>query len=176
MNNILSPACIIFDGEDKPYFPGDTVTGVIAINLLKTEDARFLKLIWIGKAHTGWLTSVDSSCTKRFMEDYCYLWMSEDGLNKMPAGSYTFPFSFKLLDTFPPSFRGDSGYIKYKVKVELDRPKNFNLGVEKMFTVSKKVEISPDILEKGLKFREEKMIIGRIFNKGLVEVLVSKIL
>ncbi|KAK5966908.1 Arrestin domain protein, partial [Trichostrongylus colubriformis] len=51
------------------------------------------------------------------------------------AGSYQFPFSFQLPSDCAPSFEGLHGYIRYMVKVELDRPWRFNKTDKRLFTV-----------------------------------------
>ncbi|VDM76296.1 unnamed protein product [Strongylus vulgaris] len=52
----------------------------------------------------------------------------------LPAGSHNFPFAFNLPENCPPSFESAYGYIRYMVKVELDRPWRFNKKERKLFT------------------------------------------
>ncbi|KIH47283.1 arrestin domain protein, partial [Ancylostoma duodenale] len=87
-------------------------------------------------------------------------WAAPRGAREvLPAGSNQFPFTFLLPPTCAPSFEGTSlglvifvtiiyahaikgirvssgtyGYIRYMVKVELDRPWRFNKTDKKLFT------------------------------------------
>ncbi|VDO62000.1 unnamed protein product [Heligmosomoides polygyrus] len=59
----------------------------------------------------------------------------KEAIKLLNAGSYQFPFTFQLPLNCAPSYEGLHGYIRYMVKVELDRPWRFNKTDKRLFTV-----------------------------------------
>ncbi|KIH58821.1 arrestin domain protein [Ancylostoma duodenale] len=72
-----------------------------------------------------------------YTDDKMVAWSSASGaMEVFPAGSYQYPFTFKLPHDLPPSFEGSYGYVRYMVKIELDRPwYRINKRDNKVFTV-----------------------------------------
>ncbi|EYB91709.1 hypothetical protein Y032_0203g1849 [Ancylostoma ceylanicum] len=117
--------------------------------------ARSLKIALEGRAYTTWevshsrtVTEADgSSKSENYSETYSakviyadekmVAWSSPTGdMEVFPADSYQYPFSFKLPQELPPSFEGSYGYVRYMVKIELDRPwYRINKRDSKVFTV-----------------------------------------
>ncbi|ULU03609.1 hypothetical protein L3Y34_016826 [Caenorhabditis briggsae] len=60
----------------------------------------------------------------------------------MPSGEHIFPFSFQLPHWAPPSFEGDLGFIRYFIKVEIDRPWKFDDKFITCFTVLPSIDLS----------------------------------
>lgn len=44
------------------------------------------------------------------------------GQQELPEGQHTFPFTCALPPTLPNSFEGECGYVRYTIKVVMDRP------------------------------------------------------
>uniref|UniRef100_A0A0K0CZB8 Arrestin_C domain-containing protein n=1 Tax=Angiostrongylus cantonensis TaxID=6313 RepID=A0A0K0CZB8_ANGCA len=59
----------------------------------------------------------------------------KESIKVLQAGIYRFPFLFTLPLKCAPSFEGFYGYIRYMVKVVLDRPWRFNKTDKRLFTV-----------------------------------------
>lgn len=59
-----------------------------------------------------------------------------DGNNKLPVGEIRFPFSFVLPVNIPPTFEGNIGFIRYLIKVKIDRPWRIDNVYKQAFTVT----------------------------------------
>lgn len=56
--------------------------------------------------------------------------------NEFSAGTHTFPFSYELAHSLPPSLKGVHGSCTYTAKAILDRPWRPNEAIKKEFTVA----------------------------------------
>jgi Arrestin (or S-antigen), N-terminal domain len=54
----------------------------------------------------------------------------------LPAGNYQYPFSFQLPLGLPSSFEGDFGYVRYTIKIVVDRPWKFNYEAKAAIAVN----------------------------------------
>lgn len=78
---------------------------------------------------------------------------------ELPAGVHTYPFTCTLPPALPSSFEGELGYVRYTVKVTLDRPWKFDQDTKMAFTV-----ISPLDLNLMEKIGEpEKLVMEKTF-------------
>lgn len=53
----------------------------------------------------------------------------------LPAGSYSYPFQFKLPTNLPSSFEGVIGYVRYTMTAVIDKPWKFDHTTKAPFTV-----------------------------------------
>ncbi|XP_055604276.1 arrestin domain-containing protein 17 [Uranotaenia lowii] len=60
----------------------------------------------------------------------------------LPPGSHTYPFTCALPPTLPSSFEGEWGFVRYTIKVTLDRPWKFDQDVKMAFTVISPVDLN----------------------------------
>ncbi|CAJ0597258.1 unnamed protein product [Cylicocyclus nassatus] len=70
-----------------------------------------------------------------YIKEETVVWTAPHGAEVLNAGSHKFPFAFTLPENCPPSFESSYGYIRYLIKLELDRPWFFNTTDKKLFTV-----------------------------------------
>lgn len=61
---------------------------------------------------------------------------------ELPAGAHTFPFTCALPPQLPCSFEGEYGYIRYTIKVTLERPWKFDQDTKMAFTVISPVDLN----------------------------------
>ncbi|KAL4437943.1 hypothetical protein ABPG74_001114 [Tetrahymena malaccensis] len=147
----------IYIQTDQPfYIAGDTVTGKVHVSTLESFPANILSLKIKGYEESYWQEQHQRTHTVRgsdgqerqHTETYyethkgkntffshqfpLYIWST---YTYMPAGQFTFPFQFKLMETLPGSYY-ESGtdrgceykaVIKYKVKVEINSVNNKKL-------------------------------------------------
>lgn len=149
-----STICITYSNPEAVYYPGTNVNGVVHLELKEAIKARSLRIAVDGRAHTHWSitrsrtyrntdgTSRTESYTVHYSGTVIYAdgnsvaWLSpKGGKELLNAGSYQFPFTFQLPLNCAPSYEGLHGYIRYMVKVELDRPWRFNKTDKRLFTV-----------------------------------------
>lgn len=72
---------------------------------------------------------------------------------EIPPGHHTYPFTCVLPPTLPSSFEGDYGYIRYTIKVTLDRPWKFDQETKKAFTILSPLDLNVNSrLKVNLKF------------------------
>ncbi|GFR92183.1 arrestin domain-containing protein 3 [Elysia marginata] len=60
----------------------------------------------------------------------------------LEAGQYTYPFQFRIPATSPSSFEGQYGFIRYWVKVSIERPWKEDNSVKKFFSVICPVDLN----------------------------------
>ncbi|CAB3411224.1 unnamed protein product [Caenorhabditis bovis] len=151
---------VVLENKTEVFVPGYPITGVVYFKTDETYKARAVKLEIVGKAETNWTESEsyyirDSDGTSRrrsrtitykaevlYMDHEALLWTSSDGENKMPPGSYQWPFSINLPPNCPPSFEGEYGYIRYYLRAEIDRPWRLDKAKKQCFTVSPQIDLN----------------------------------
>ncbi|KAK6042208.1 arrestin domain protein [Cooperia oncophora] len=144
-----SSICITYSNPQGVFYPGTNVDGVVHLELKESIKARSLRITVDGRAHTHWKVTrsrtVRTARTENYTETYSasviyaegesVAWFSPKGSKEvLNAGSYQFPFTFQLPIDCAPSFEGLYGYIRYMVKVEIDRPWRFNKTDKRLFT------------------------------------------
>ncbi|CAJ0597257.1 unnamed protein product [Cylicocyclus nassatus] len=145
---------ITYSNPNGVFCPGSNVEGIVHLDLKEKIKAKSLRITVDGRAYTHWSAthsrkilnkdgstrmenySVPYSATVIYVTGDSLAWASPQGKKEvLRSGSYQFPFVFTLPLTCAPSFEGLYGYIRYMVKVELDRPWRFNKCDQKPFTV-----------------------------------------
>lgn len=81
------------------------------------------------------------------------------GETELPAGAHTYPFTCALPPTLPSSFEGEYGYVRYTIKVTLDRPWKFDQDSKMAFTVISPVDLN--LMEKAME--PEKLVMEKTF-------------
>ncbi|CAO4387502.1 unnamed protein product [Caenorhabditis nigoni] len=184
----LNTFTIVF--EQPEFTPGQNVTGRAVFQTSVAINARYLKICIHGAAHTKWNESEQrhrdcngtSECyyeTVQYASEIDYVsgsiiaWSAKNGNNTLQPGNHIFPFSFPLPVDCPPSYEGFHGHIRYSIRVELDRPWNFNKKEREYFKVVPNFDLNylpygnTPIMQKDVKD------IGAIFKKGIVTMTVT---
>ncbi|XP_041457484.1 arrestin domain-containing protein 3-like [Lytechinus variegatus] len=153
---------VLFAGNESVYKPGEILTGEVRIACDKREEIRCIRLNFSGRSLCTW---TESEGTGENRETVRYTWdhyffneeMIVRGAGKdAPAadritldGEHVIPFQFQIPNaSLPPPFEGYYGYVRYFVKVTLDRPWKFDQHTEKLFSILtvKDLNYEPDVL------------------------------
>ncbi|CAL2031283.1 unnamed protein product [Caenorhabditis brenneri] len=134
-----SPISIVFQNYSHPYYPGDTVLGVVRLKNPEPLDARSVTIQWKGVSKTWGFPFSDLKGKEQHLDGEEIVWKAGVKTHQLAIGFHEFPFKFKLPQTCPPSFHSPDGSTIYKVKVEVDRPLKPNLKTEKEFLVTRKL-------------------------------------
>ncbi|UMM44187.1 hypothetical protein L5515_019389 [Caenorhabditis briggsae] len=185
---IMNTFTIVFDQPE--FTTGQNVTGRAVFQTSVAINACYLKICIHGAAHTKWNESEQrhrdcngtSECyteTVQYASEINYVsgetiaWSAKNGTNTLQPGNHIFPFSFPLPVDCPPSYEGFHGHIRYSIRVELDRPWNFNKKEREYFKVVPNFDLNylpygnTPIMQKDVKD------IGAIFKKGIVTMTVT---
>ncbi|XP_075979692.1 arrestin domain-containing protein 3 [Anticarsia gemmatalis] len=146
----LKEANIYFDNQFSTYYAGQTVNGRIEYVFDSPKKVRGIHVKFKGEAHTEWAESkeeqnsdgkTESTNTMHtgheeyFQISYYLLGSSSGNEIEIPAGKQVYNFTCALPPVLPSSFEGQFGYIRYTVKVVLDRPWKFDQETKMAFTV-----------------------------------------
>nr|XP_054762813.1 arrestin domain-containing protein 3-like [Lytechinus pictus] len=153
---------VLFAGNESVYKPGEILTGQVRIACDKREEIRCIRLSFAGRSFSDWTESEgagENRNTVRYTSDHYFFneEMIVRGAGKDgPAadritlnGEHVIPFQFQIPNaSLPPPFEGFHGYVRYFVKVTLDRPWKFDQHTEKFFSIltTKDLNYEPDVL------------------------------
>ncbi|XP_077990628.1 arrestin domain-containing protein 3-like [Glandiceps talaboti] len=140
---------ICFDRSVPIYRAGENVSGRLIMQVKNTYSIRTLHIVLKGEAHVEWeekSASKKSSSTSTVINDTIEVVNLKKiiiGLkgadivsNEITAGNHEFPFTFTLPTTkLPTSFEGDYGFVRYWLKVVMDRPWMSKPSCKRCFTV-----------------------------------------
>ncbi|XP_041856373.1 arrestin domain-containing protein 3-like [Melanotaenia boesemani] len=113
--------------EAGTFSAGDTVIGEVTFYLTKDTHVKSLLVKAKGEAHVYWTEgsgddSKSYSAHKRYFKDKKYLVGENAKDNKLHRGLHNFKFRLTIPHgNMPPSFKGNHGYIVYKVEAKLSR-------------------------------------------------------
>ncbi|PAV57474.1 hypothetical protein WR25_26892 [Diploscapter pachys] len=162
----LTDSCFCIELTNSPlgvYRPGQTVEGVLRLNIEGEITAPFIRLVFDGHASTHWseseskTDSLGRDCTETtnydaktlYVYEYKTLWSSTDTNPFLPQGKNEYSFTFHLPPNCAPSF-GDSstfltcGHIQYAIYVEVSNSRyrvNRKFG-QKIFSVIPTVNLA----------------------------------
>ncbi|KAH3771920.1 arrestin domain-containing protein 17-like isoform X1 [Dreissena polymorpha] len=134
---------IQFDNPQGVFCAGHAVSGKIHVNLVKAMKVRSISLLFMGQAKTLWTHKHGKSKTKysgreMYLEKTLTLFPAAGTIGdsiEHPSGNHAYPFSIDLLPSFPSSFEGKLGHVRYFCKATIDRPWKFNSQKMRAFTV-----------------------------------------
>ncbi|KAL4704454.1 hypothetical protein ACJJTC_019553 [Scirpophaga incertulas] len=153
----IKEANIYFDNQCSIYYAGQTINGRIEYVFDSPKKVRGIHVKFKGEAHTEWCESkqeenaqgtTESSDTmhtghEEYFQYSYYLLGSNTGSEiEIPAGKQTYNFTFTLPPVLPSSFEGECGYVRYTVKVTLDRPWKFDQETKMAFTVINALDLN----------------------------------
>ncbi|CAB3411178.1 unnamed protein product [Caenorhabditis bovis] len=177
-------------GDRQVFFPGDLVAGTITVEIPDGFKARKLTTRLVGKAYTYWEgdarnntkiknnvivrvrhNTADHHAKMIYVKAETATWKNENSRHEWSTGTYNYPFSFQLPLKCPPSFEGELGYIRYFIKVVIDRPWKFDDKLAKCFTVLPVVDLSA---VRNAKVDSRRHICERVgsfwWNRGVVKL------
>lgn len=141
---------IIFDNPYNTYYVGQTVNGRVEITLDSPKKIRGILIKFKGQANVQWIIEESKTNNEGKTENerielagdeeyfkiqyYCLGGKDGDAI-ELPSGKHIYPFTCVLPPTLPSSFEGQYGYVRYTVKVILDRPWKFDQETKVAFTV-----------------------------------------
>ncbi|XP_055606257.1 arrestin domain-containing protein 3-like [Uranotaenia lowii] len=148
------PICDITfdDNHHGVYLAGQTVSGQVELSLSKAKKVRSMYLKITGSASVKWSESKGNGksvvCSGR--EEYASYQQiflraaEEDELQEVEIGEgvHRFRFSYKLPENSPTSFEGDFGFIRYTIRIVLERPWKFDLTYKIAFTVVNQLDLN----------------------------------
>ncbi|XP_055620919.1 arrestin domain-containing protein 2-like [Toxorhynchites rutilus septentrionalis] len=148
---MVPPICDISfdDNSHGVYLAGQTLAGHVDIATQKAKKVKSVYLRITGQACVKWEDSggTGSSVTYSGREDYIehkMVFLSSDSTEAtaLNEGTHSFKFSYKLPPTSPTSFEGDFGYIRYTIRIVLERPWKYDLTYKIAFTVVNQLDLN----------------------------------
>ncbi|RUS79983.1 hypothetical protein EGW08_012248 [Elysia chlorotica] len=152
---------IVLTGPEHVYFSGQVLQGHVILELEKDTKVKGIRMVIRGKAFVHWSEqSMRGPGESRFKSirhhsaTEEYFDFSQQLLSKgaesghqeekrvLEAGQYTYPFQFRIPTTAPSSFEGQYGFIRYWVKVTIERPWKGDKSVKKLFSVICPVDLN----------------------------------
>ncbi|KAG5679842.1 hypothetical protein PVAND_009379 [Polypedilum vanderplanki] len=149
---------IKLDSPINTYYSGQTINGTVTYQFDSPKKVRGIKIRFLGEAKTEWTETESkkndatgkteeerkevSGHEEYFQISYYLLGGVNSGETELPAGSHTYPFTCALPPQLPSSFEGDLGYVRYTIKVTLDRPWKFDQDTKMAFTVISPVDLN----------------------------------
>ncbi|XP_039758552.1 arrestin domain-containing protein 17 [Pararge aegeria] len=153
----IKEAAIYLDNQWNTYYAGQTVNGRIEYVFDSPKKVRGIHVKFKGEAHTEWSESKEeqdfegktqsSDTLHQGNEEYFqisyYLLGSNTGNEiEIPPGRQVYNFTCALPPVLPSSFEGQYGYVRYTVKVTLDRPWKFDQDTKMAFTVINALDLN----------------------------------
>lgn len=153
----IKEAAIYLNNQYNTYYAGQTVNGRIEYIFDSPKKVRGIHVKFKGEAHTEWreskqeenadgkTQSTDTLHTgneEYFQIQYYLLGSSSGNEIEIPAGKQVYNFTCALPPVLPSSFEGHYGYVRYTVKVTLDRPWKFDQETKMAFTVINALDLN----------------------------------
>ncbi|KAI8777174.1 arrestin domain-containing protein 3-like [Biomphalaria glabrata] len=149
---------IVLTNNEAVFYSGQTLQGHVILELDKNVKVSGIKLVFHGKAFVHWTEQVmRGPGESRFKEvrhhsateDYIDVTLpllsksnQQDEERTLESGQYTYPFQFHIPASSPSSFEGQYGFIRYWIKVAIERPWKEDVSVKKLFTVIYPVDLN----------------------------------
>ncbi|XP_045775884.1 arrestin domain-containing protein 17 [Maniola jurtina] len=153
----IKEAAIYLDNQWNTYYAGQTVNGRIEYVFDSPKKVRGIHVKFKGEAHTEWSESKQEEDSEGktqstdtlhqgneeyFQITYYLLGSSTGNEIEIPAGKQVYNFTCALPPVLPSSFEGQYGYVRYTVKVTLDRPWKFDQETKMAFTVINALDLN----------------------------------
>lgn len=156
----IQEASITLDNPHNSYVPGQVVNGRIQYVFDSPKKVRGIYVVFKGEANTFWTEtetehSSDGNSDRQVENPYTaneeyfnvnyYIIGSKNGNEiELPAGTHGYDFTCSLPPSLPSSFEGKYGYVRYTIKVTLDRPMKFDQDTKMAFTVVHPFDLNND--------------------------------
>ncbi|XP_005101122.1 arrestin domain-containing protein 3 [Aplysia californica] len=153
---------IVLTNSDAVYFSGQVLQGHVILELTKNTKVSDIRMSFRGKAFVHWTEQAmrgpgesrykeirHHSATEEYIDVSKHL-LSRGSTSSstnnesriLEAGQYTYPFQFHIPPTSPSSFEGQYGFVRYWVKVAIERPWKEDVSVKKLFSVVCPVDLN----------------------------------
>ncbi|XP_049543011.1 arrestin domain-containing protein 17-like [Anopheles darlingi] len=141
---------ITLDGNSQDvFFAGQKLSGTVDLTPSKAKKVKGVQLKITGVGCVRWTETYGTGTTVLFSGREEYLTHTVDLLRsetdepiELPAQRHLYKFSLLLPHTLPTSFEGDYGYIRYTVRLVLQRPWKFDLTYKIAFTVVNQLNLN----------------------------------
>ncbi|CRK98600.1 CLUMA_CG012215, isoform A [Clunio marinus] len=140
----------MFDNPNGVFVAGDTIKGVIELQLNEPKKFRGLYFLIYGLAKCRWKmerTKDDSHFNGKtvYLNTKTYLFGSPGGDSiQMPSGTHRYDFLCQLPPLIPGSFEASHGHIRYHIEAVLDVPWSSNKEFKLGFTVIRADDLNND--------------------------------
>ncbi|KAG4069557.1 hypothetical protein HA402_006923 [Bradysia odoriphaga] len=149
----MSPTTCDISFDNNPsrvFYGGQLLSGRVVLKLFKEKTVRGIYVKIIGRAYCKWTTGSKDNKKTHIGEEYylnnkTFFVGGESGEVIVQPGEYNYTFSCALPAALPTSVEGDTGFIRYSVIVNLDRPMWPDQEFEEFFTVLKPLNLNDDI-------------------------------
>lgn len=153
----LKDCQIELDNPWNTYYAGQTVNGKVTFTFDSPKKIRGIIIKFSGEAETKWSQTetktdqegkqYESTTNLTGQEEYFQIqYYLLGGKNSkeidLDAGTHSYPFTCALPPTLPSSFEGEWGFVRYTIKVTLDRPWKFDQDIKMAFTVISPVDLN----------------------------------
>lgn len=153
----IKEANIYLDNQWNTYYAGQTINGRIEYVFDSPKKVRGIHVKFKGEAHTEWNESkqeessdgkteskdtVHTGNEEYFQISYYLLGSNQGNEIEIPPGKNVYNFTCTLPPVLPSSFEGEHGYVRYTVKVTLDRPWKFDQETKMAFTVINALDLN----------------------------------
>jgi hypothetical protein len=154
----LQKFVVSVDNPSAVYFPGQTVSGYVDVELSESMTVRGIRLKVYGRAFVWTTTHKESKANTHttghqaeevYVNNTLMLVGSADSDSRMTlqAGSYRYPFRADLPNNLPSSFEGGTGHVRYIVQATIDKPWKFDHVTCSAFTVVGIVDLNAQALQ-----------------------------
>ncbi|XP_065829335.1 arrestin domain-containing protein 2-like [Oscarella lobularis] len=178
---------VTFTNNQNAFYPGQTISGTVVLELDEPTTARGVRLILQGRAHVHWSEqhgsgqhrhTVHYSDSEVYMNHSLTLWGKQEGDRQgdnpeLPLGMHTFPFSFVLPSALPSSFESYNGHIRYYVTAQVDRPWKFDYKSKRPFTVIEYVDVNQPALLVPMRSENDKHLCCLCCKSGPIKLSAS---
>ncbi|KAF2900133.1 hypothetical protein ILUMI_06051 [Ignelater luminosus] len=143
-----NPVKILLDSGANAFCAGQTISGKVKCTFANDEIIRAIKVSYIGSAKTKWLANVGKAQRPfwaeeiYFDEEHILVQGNEENQFRLTAGTYTYPFSYRLPQEIPTSFSDRCGSVQYKIIVVVDRPWMSNYQDEHLLFVISPLDLN----------------------------------
>ncbi|XP_046545836.1 arrestin domain-containing protein 3-like [Haliotis rubra] len=134
------------------YFAGQMLQGHVILELNEPVKLKGIRITFRGRAFVHWTEQLmRGPGESRFREIRHHAAKEEyfdvshpliprgsgnnDEKRILAPGQYTYPFQFELPANLPSSFEGQHGYLRYWIKVTMEKPWKNDYSTKKVFTV-----------------------------------------
>ncbi|XP_039254091.2 arrestin domain-containing protein 17-like [Styela clava] len=147
---------LLFNEERAVYFPGNTISGQLVVQLSSPMEMKAIRIKFVGRAHVHWTerhstgsgknrrtTTRHYSATENLFQQAVNV--HGEGINNqntLPQGHHVFPFQFQLPAPLPSSYEDHVGYIRYHIKGTIDKPWKFDHNTKRAFTVLDSLDLN----------------------------------
>ncbi|XP_066930482.1 arrestin domain-containing protein 3-like [Clytia hemisphaerica] len=146
---------IMLDSNRQVFYPGETVTGNVILDLQGQMSMKGITIEFEGKSFCHWteqtwegtgedrrqVTKHIEGKEKYFENKTCLFGAISGGHTRIhPHGHFKYPFVFNIPQSVPSSFEGSHGRIRFELKAEIDIPGKRDIKTRRPITINEIVD------------------------------------